>query len=74
MEKMVNINDVIDNATLKPFHHQVLFWCLLVIIFDGYDLVIYGVALPLLMEQWSLTPDRPRDRASLVTDHRQSPG
>lgn len=56
MEKTVNINDVIDNATLKPFHHQVLFWCLLVIIFDGYDLVIYGVALPLLMEQWSLSP------------------
>lgn len=23
--------------------------------FDGYDLVIYGVALPLLMQQWSLT-------------------
>lgn len=56
MEKTVNINTVIDNATLKPFHHQVLFWCLLVIIFDGYDLVIYGVALPLLMEQWSLSP------------------
>lgn len=56
MEKTVNINNVIDNASLKPFHHQVLFWCLLVIIFDGYDLVIYGVALPLLMEQWSLSP------------------
>lgn len=52
----VNINEVIDNAKLKAFHWQVLFWCLLVIIFDGYDLVIYGVALPLLMEQWSLTP------------------
>ena len=28
---------------------------MLIIIFDGYDLVIYGVALPLLMQQWSLT-------------------
>lgn len=55
-DNVVNINQVIDNATFKPFHWQVLFWCLLVIIFDGYDLVIYGVALPLLMEQWSLTP------------------
>lgn len=52
----INVNEVIDKATFKPFHWQVLFWCLLVIIFDGYDLVIYGVALPLLMEQWSLTP------------------
>lgn len=23
--------------------------------FDGYDLVIYGVVLPLLMQEWSLT-------------------
>lgn len=55
-ERHINVNDVIDNATFKPFHWQVLFWCLLIIIFDGYDLVIYGVALPLIMEQWSLTP------------------
>lgn len=52
---IVNINTVIDNATIKPFHKQVLLLCLLIIIFDGYDLVIYGVALPLLMEEWSLT-------------------
>lgn len=52
---IVNINTVIDNAKIKPFHKQVLLLCLLIIIFDGYDLVIYGVALPLLMEEWSLT-------------------
>jgi AAHS family benzoate transporter-like MFS transporter len=32
-----------------------LIWCLLIIIFDGYDLVIYGVALPLLMQEWGLS-------------------
>ncbi|MCU4380029.1 aromatic acid/H+ symport family MFS transporter [Acinetobacter haemolyticus] len=51
----VNINETIDNAKFSLFHWKVLVWCLLIIIFDGYDLVIYGVALPLLMEQWSLT-------------------
>ncbi|ERS03014.1 major facilitator transporter [Acinetobacter sp. COS3] len=51
----VNINEIIDNAKFNPFHWKVLIWCLLIIIFDGYDLVIYGVALPLLMQQWSLT-------------------
>lgn len=55
MSQTINVNYVIDNAKFQKFHWQVLFWCLLVIIFDGYDLVIYGVALPLLMEQWSLT-------------------
>ncbi|ARG17644.1 TPA: aromatic acid/H+ symport family MFS transporter [Acinetobacter nosocomialis] len=51
----VNINELIDKARFTPFHWKVLIWCLLIIIFDGYDLVIYGVALPLLMQQWSLT-------------------
>lgn len=51
----VNIDAFIDNAKFTSFHWTVLLWCLLIIIFDGYDLAIYGVALPLLMEQWSLT-------------------
>lgn len=51
----LNVNKVIDTAKFEPFHWKVLFWCLLIIIFDGYDLIIYGVALPLLMEEWSLT-------------------
>ncbi|MGQ1460508.1 aromatic acid/H+ symport family MFS transporter [Acinetobacter baumannii] len=51
----VNINELIDKARFTSFHWKVLIWCLLIIIFDGYDLVIYGVALSLLMQQWSLT-------------------
>ncbi|EIM38065.1 MFS transporter [Acinetobacter schindleri] len=51
----VNINTLIDEAKFTPFHWGVLIWCLIIIIFDGYDLVIYGVALPLLMQEWSLT-------------------
>ncbi|WP_180001385.1 aromatic acid/H+ symport family MFS transporter [Acinetobacter sp. YH12255] len=51
----VNINTLIDEAKFTPFHWGVLIWCLLIIIFDGYDLVIYGVALPLLMQEWGLS-------------------
>ena len=51
----ININTLVDEAKFTPFHWGVLFWCLLIIIFDGYDLVIYGVALPLLMQEWNLT-------------------
>ena len=51
----ININTVVDEAKFTPFHWSVLIWCLLIIIFDGYDLVIYGVALPLLMQEWGLT-------------------
>ena len=51
----ININTVVDKAKFTPFHWSVLIWCLLIIIFDGYDLVIYGVALPLLMQEWGLS-------------------
>ncbi|MCJ8162485.1 MFS transporter [Acinetobacter zhairhuonensis] len=51
----LNINTVVDEAKFKPFHWSVLIWCLLIIIFDGYDLVIYGVALPLLMQEWGMS-------------------
>ncbi|RZG88332.1 MFS transporter [Acinetobacter sp. WCHAc060033] len=51
----LNINSIVDDAKFTPFHWSVLLWCLMIIIFDGYDLVIYGVALPLLMQEWGLT-------------------
>ena len=51
----LNINTVVDEAKFTPFHWSVLIWCLLIIIFDGYDLVIYGVALPLIMQEWGLS-------------------
>ncbi|MFU9045402.1 MFS transporter [Acinetobacter tibetensis] len=53
--KTVNVNDVIDHAKFKPFHFKVAAWCLLIILFDGYDLAINGVVLPLLMNDWGLS-------------------
>lgn len=55
IENEVGILQLVDNAKFNNFHWKILFWCLLLIIFDGYDLVIYGVALPLLMMEWGLT-------------------
>lgn len=52
----VNANEVIDHASLKGIHWRVILISALIIIFDGYDLVIYGVALPKLMVEWQITP------------------
>lgn len=54
--RKIDINQLIDDARFNAFHWRVLFWCALIIIFDGYDLVIYGVVLPVLMKEWGLTP------------------
>ncbi|TWI47073.1 AAHS family benzoate transporter-like MFS transporter [Pseudomonas duriflava] len=52
----IAVQPLLDNARFGRFHWRVLFWCALIIIFDGYDLVIYGVVLPVLMKEWGLTP------------------
>ncbi len=51
----VNVNDVIDKAEFKTFHFKVVLLCLVIILFDGYDLAINGVTLPLLMKDWGLS-------------------
>lgn len=53
--EQINVSDIVDHAKFSGFHWTVLLWCLFIIIFDGYDLIVYGVALPLLMQEWALT-------------------
>lgn len=50
----INANEVMDHAPLKAIHWRVILLSALIIIFDGYDLVIYGVALPKLMVEWQI--------------------
>ncbi|WP_379908887.1 MFS transporter [Marinobacterium aestuariivivens] len=54
--KTVDVHKIIDEARFNQFHWLVLFWTGLIIIFDGYDLIIYGVVLPKLMAEWKLSP------------------
>ncbi len=56
MTRDIDVSRLIDDARFNRFHWMVLFWCALIIIFDGYDLVIYGVVLPVLMKEWALSP------------------
>ncbi len=52
----VDIQLFLDNAKFNAFHKNVLLWAAFIIIFDGYDLFIYGTVLPGLMKTWHLTP------------------
>ncbi|MEW9672118.1 MFS transporter [Ammoniphilus sp. 3BR4] len=54
--RSINVNREIDESKFNRFHGLVLFWCSVVIIFDGFDLVLYGTVMPVLMEEWSLNP------------------
>ncbi|MFJ3450416.1 MFS transporter [Pseudomonas sichuanensis] len=54
--RTLDVHPIIDNARFSPFHWMVMAWCGLLLIFDGYDLFIYGVVLPTIMKEWGLTP------------------
>lgn len=54
--RQIDIHQVIDQARFTRFHWAVMALCALLLIFDGYDLFIYGVVLPVIMQEWGLTP------------------
>ena len=54
--RKIDVHPIIDNARFTGFHWLVMSLCALLLIFDGYDLFIYGVVLPVLMKEWGLTP------------------
>lgn len=54
--RTIDVHSIIDNARFGRFHWLVMGLCALLLIFDGYDLFIYGVVLPAIMKEWGLTP------------------
>jgi len=54
--RTIDVTRTIDNARFNRFHWMVMALCALLLIFDGYDLFIYGVVLPSVMQEWNLSP------------------
>lgn len=48
--RQIDVHQLADQARFNRFHGLVLFWCALIIIFDGYDLAVAGIALPSIMQ------------------------
>ena len=41
--RQIDVHKIADEAKFNGFHGLVLFWCALIIIFDGYDLAVAGI-------------------------------
>ena len=54
--KHIDLHKLADNARFNGFHRGVLLWCALIIIFDGYDLAVAGIALPSIMKEMGVSP------------------
>lgn len=53
--RQIDVHQLSDEARLNGFHGKVLLWCALIIIFDGYDLAVAGIALPSIMKEMGVT-------------------
>jgi AAHS family benzoate transporter-like MFS transporter len=51
----IDIHKIADGATFNRFHFSLLLWCAIIIICDGYDLAVAGIAVPSIMKDMGVT-------------------
>jgi MFS transporter, AAHS family, benzoate transport protein len=56
--RQIDVHKIADEASFNGFHGLILFWCALIIIFDGYDLAVAGIALPSIMKEMGVDPTK----------------
>src|SRR3982750_1336978 len=54
--RQIDLHKLADDARFNGLHRLGLFWCALIIIFDGYDLAVAGIALPSIMKEMGVSP------------------
>lgn len=54
--RSVNVGKFIDESKFSGFHAWLVFFCGFILTFDGFDLVVYGTIVPVLMQEWAITP------------------
>lgn len=52
----IDLRSAIGAATFSRFHAGLLFWTCVVVLFDMYDLMVYGSVLPVLIKEWHISP------------------
>ncbi|MEJ8862207.1 MFS transporter [Pseudomonas jessenii] len=52
----VNVYALAVESKFNRFHGLILFWCVLILIIDGYDLAVVGAALPAIMKDMNIDP------------------
>ncbi|MET0964078.1 MAG: MFS transporter [Noviherbaspirillum sp.] len=53
--RQIDVHKLSDEARFNGFHGRVLLWCAIIIICDGYDLAVAGIALPSIMKDMGVT-------------------
>ncbi|GAA0344753.1 MFS transporter [Oceanobacillus oncorhynchi subsp. oncorhynchi] len=53
--RTVQTTQVLGNSKFNKFHLLIFLWCFFAIAFDGFDVAIYGIGLPLMMEDFNIS-------------------
>lgn len=51
----VNPIDLVNQSKLKGYHYVLILCMFFILMFDGYDVVIYGATIPLLKADWGIS-------------------
>ncbi len=49
--QLLDVHKIAGEAKFNRFHGSILFFCALIIIFDGYDLSVAGITMPSIMKE-----------------------
>jgi AAHS family benzoate transporter-like MFS transporter len=52
----LNVQELVDAARINRFHITIFCWCFVIVVLDGYDLAVAGVALPAIMKSLNVNP------------------
>jgi MFS transporter, AAHS family, benzoate transport protein len=52
----IDVHKLADESEFNRFHALVLFWGVLILVLDGYDLAVVGAALPSIMKDMGVDP------------------
>ena len=55
-QSVVQVSRLLDERGLTPFHYNLIFWCVLLSLIDGYDIACIAFAAPHLVHDWHLKP------------------
>ncbi|MFC0477805.1 MFS transporter [Robertmurraya beringensis] len=53
--RIVQASQVVAESKFNRFHLLVFLWCFYAIAFDGFDIALYGIGLPSMMNDYDLT-------------------
>lgn len=54
--KSVDVSSVVNESKFSRYHRVIVFWCCLLVFFDGIELGLIGAVATPIMGEWSLEP------------------